>query len=65
MDELKPCPFCGSPWTQVRYMNSPFDINHIYGGYRAECVDCCAITKPFKTPDEAATAWNRRAGEDG
>lgn len=61
MDKLKPCPFCGSQWTQVRYINNPFDIHHVYGEYRGECVDCCAMTKAFKFPDEAAKAWNRRA----
>lgn len=30
MKELKPCPFCGSKWTQVRYINNPFDKNHVY-----------------------------------
>lgn len=58
--KLKKCPFCGSKWTQVRYINNPFDKNHVYGGYRAECTDCCVITKACKTPEEAATLWNIR-----
>lgn len=58
--KLKKCPFCGSKWTQVRYINNPFDKNHVYGGYRAECTDCCVTTKACKTPEEAAALWNNR-----
>lgn len=61
MKELKPCPFCGSKWTQVRYINNPFDKNHVYGGYRAECTDCYAITKACNNEQDAIEAWNRRA----
>ena len=61
MAELKPCPFCGSKWTDVRYMNNPFDTHHIYGGYASYCDDCCATTKRFKTETEAIEAWERRA----
>ena len=58
--KLKKCPFCGSKWTQVRYINNPFDEKHVYGGYRAECCDCCVTTKACKTPEEAAALWNNR-----
>lgn len=60
MAELKPCPFCGSEWVQIRYINNPFDTNHVYGGYRAECTDCCVLTRPRKTEEEAKLDWNRR-----
>lgn len=62
MEKLKACPFCGSKWTQARYMNNPFDTNHVYGGYRAECTDCACLTKAYKTKEEAIKAWNKRAG---
>lgn len=61
MAELKPCPFCGSKWANVKYVNNPFDRHHIYGGFAAYCDDCGATTKHFKTEQEAIEAWNRRA----
>lgn len=60
-NNLLPCPFCGSHWTQVRYINNPFDKKEIYGGYRGECTDCGAVTRAFKTKEEAEAAWNTRA----
>lgn len=51
-----PCPYCGSEWTQVRRMG----ITALDSGYRGECDNCFAITKPFRTPEEAVAAWNRR-----
>lgn len=61
MDKLKQCPFCGSKWVQVRYINNPFDKNHVYGGHRGECTDCHVSTKACRTPEEAIENWNRRA----
>lgn len=58
--QLKPCPFCGSKWTQVRYINNPFDKNHVHGGYCGECTDCFVTTKPCLTEDEAIKLWNMR-----
>lgn len=59
MSELKPCPFCGGEYTQVRYIGwkspSAFD-----SGYRAECCDCGVITAAYPTKAEAAAAWNTR-----
>ena len=49
---LKNCPFCGSKWTQTRYINHPFDEHHVYGGYRGECTDCGVTTKAYKTREE-------------
>lgn len=60
---LKQCPFCGSKWTQARYINHPFDEHHVYGGYRGECVDCGVTTKAYKTREEAVDAWNMRSCE--
>lgn len=61
--ELKHCPFCGSKWTQVRYINNPFDVHHVYGGYRGECTDCGVTTKAYKTREEVVDAWNMRSCE--
>ena len=60
---LKQCPFCGSKWTQARYINHPFDEHHVYGGYRGECTDCGVTTKAYKTREEAVDAWNMRSCE--
>lgn len=60
---LKQCPFCGSKWTQTRYINNSFDEHHVYGGYRGECVDCGVTTKAYKTREEAVDAWNMRSCE--
>jgi Lar family restriction alleviation protein len=68
MDELKPCPFCGSKPSKVR--------QHIVGGlavayYTVECEagnSKCFIkpkTKFFRSKEEAIEAWNRRAETDG
>lgn len=58
---LKPCPFCRSKWTQVKYSNNPFDTKEVYGGFHAYCDDCHCTTMRFPTPEEAIEAWNRRA----
>ena len=63
-DKLKPCPFCGSEWTDVRYMNNPFDKHHIYGGYSAFCDDCGATTKRCDIKEKAIALWNRRANDE-
>ena len=58
MNELKPCPFCGS---------ERLDLNmEIQGGYYVECQDCFAsLSWSYRTPDEAAKAWNTRACQRG
>lgn len=60
-NELKPCPFCGSQYTQVRYMGLKHYPSAFENGYRGECCDCGAITRALETETGAANAWNTRA----
>lgn len=60
MEKLKPCPFCGGEFTQVRYIGLSKD-SAFKRGYRGECCDCFAITKACTDPAEAAAVWNARA----
>lgn len=55
--KMLPCPYCGSKWTQVRHMG----MTVLNSGYRGECTDCFAITKAYRTPEEAVAAWNMRS----
>ena len=55
-----PCPFCGSKWTQVRYMGWKSYAQAFKSGYRAECTDCHAITEAYRTEKEALLHWNTR-----
>ena len=59
MNELKPCPFCGS---------KPFVWRTNHRTY-IECPNLTAeshrIMMSGKSDEEAIEAWNRRAGEEG
>lgn len=59
MSELKPCPHCGSTYTQTRYMGLPCDRG-FEQGWRGECCNCGALTRAFATESEAIDAWNTR-----
>lgn len=63
ISELKPCPFCGGEFTQVRYMGLDRYPSAFQNGYRGECCDCGAVTRAFETEAEAMNAWNTRAVE--
>jgi transcription elongation factor Elf1 len=52
-DELKPCPFCGSP--------KPGVYEHLCG-WTARC-GACGAEIDRDTREEAVAAWNRRAEE--
>lgn len=61
MSELKPCPFCGGEYTQVRYIGGEWQEPSAFeSGYRGECCSCHAITAAYDTEAEAAEAWNTR-----
>lgn len=59
---LKPCPFCGSIWTQVRWIGfKDAPPSGFIPGYMGECVDCGATTRAFMCEADAVSAWNGRA----
>lgn len=61
MSELKPCPFCGGKYVQVRYIGGEWqEPSAFVSGYRGECCSCYAITAAYGTEAEAAAAWNTR-----
>lgn len=51
MEELKPCPFCGS---------SSVTMYELHPSSYARCRACGAEGSLCYSPDEAAAAWNRR-----
>lgn len=53
--EAKPCPFCGSEVTGVKWL---------FDGYRGTCFSCGAMTKGHKYTQDAIDAWNTRATAD-
>lgn len=62
MGKSKPCPFCGSKYTQVRYMGGKWQEPSAFSsGYRGECCGCYAVTAAYNTEAEAIDAWNTRA----
>lgn len=71
MSELKPCPFCGGEGAyNGRGENAHKALGAAYPPYvGVNCIDCCAtvgtLVEEYRTKEEAATAWNTRAGETG
>ena len=49
---LKPCPICGKKGRVFMAQDSKFCV---------QCLECGLTTYYFDTPDDAKTAWNRRA----
>lgn len=56
-DELKPCPFCGSPGILER-LGGPGSTHHI-----AKCSKCRCDLHFYPTREQAIEIWNRRADE--
>lgn len=59
MEELKPCPFCGSEHVSVRDYSDPMIYYHF-----VICKECNAKTGNFGTKEKAIEAWNRRAEDE-
>ena len=55
MNEIKPCPFCGSNSLIIESNNSYFRIN---------CGKCECHGPKEDTYEKAISAWNRRAEEE-
>ena len=59
MEQLKPCPFCGS---KAR-------VNIFGNEYQISCDNCCCDVLPntwlYFTEEEVIEAWNTRRGEIG
>ena len=53
MIELKPCPFCNG---KAKMMG----ITFVY----VKCLNCGVETMGYKEEEDAAFAWNQRAGEN-
>ena len=51
---LRECPFC---------KGKAYIRNALYISFWVKCSECYAETGTFQTEQEAAEAWNRRAGE--
>ena len=62
MNELRPCPFCGSEYAQVRYMGFRNEVSAVELGWRGECCECGALTRAFDTEQDAIKVWNTRDG---
>lgn len=59
-NDLKPCPFCKG---EVIVFSSGNHWPEEY--FKILCKkNCCVQGKFFKTPEEAAEAWNRRASDE-
>lgn len=54
--ELKPCSFCGSNANEIKEYWVRRNI-----WYYVQCCGCGYDSECFRTKEEAAEAWNRRA----
>lgn len=57
MEELKPCPFCGSEGKPRRVFQDWWKV-------RCTNKECGGNIRRFKTKEEALAAWNRRSERD-
>lgn len=62
---LKPCPFCGRPAEIMKhtYLSRPAYTVGCHIVQSDVCHATVRATTLYDSPEEAAAAWNRRAGE--
>ena len=60
MQDLKPCPFCGSK--DIATFDYPFYKPGLKGDY-VICMACGASTGKYEFMNEAKDAWNTRKAE--
>lgn len=58
MEQLKPCPFCGSKQVEVRQIKDGWSI----GCTTTNCLCQWWFMRQFTDREQAIKAWNRRAG---
>ena len=63
MTELKPCPFCGSPYGCALYKEQYLKIDSIADTFKVICHICKCGTGSCPSKEIAITAWNRRVGD--
>ncbi len=60
IEELKPCPFCGSKSVMLEKGSNGYQVCCWYCGARGKYV----VARSIFSKERAIDAWNRRAGED-
>lgn len=64
MNDLRPCPFCGSKKVDI-VQKARYNMNVYAGTDRyVLCIDCCSSTAHYISDHDAINAWNRRAKEE-
>lgn len=58
MEQLKPCPFCGSKQVEVRQIKDGWSI----GCITTNCLCQWWFMRQFTDKEQAIEKWNRRAG---
>ena len=59
MEDLKPCPFCGSGEIKIRNIMNGW----VCGCGTTDCIGQNFHIRKYETKEKAIEAWNRRANE--
>ena len=60
MSDLKPCPFCGDTYINIRRKKEGYNV----GCNTVNCIACHVRTRVYKTEQDAIEAWNRRVQDE-